>query len=173
MCRSRAMEDASGVALRPRTTMGAKSTRTIAFEEFLPLWESLREASVAPGTAIVVEGERDVRSLRRLSVRGIIVPVHQGRSLSRLAHELGEHRTRVILLTDWDAEGGTLARRLKEFLEAGHSTVDLEYRRRLARALRGEIVHVEGLAGWARRAAEEAGAPLEEWIEGDAPQATE
>jgi 5S rRNA maturation endonuclease (ribonuclease M5) len=148
---------------------GATPDRSAAWEEFLPLLESLIEESDQEGTVVVVEGERDYRSLRRLGVGGSIVRLHRGQSMSELAHDLGRRRRRVILLTDWDSEGGVLARRLKELLEAGDARVDLEYRRRFARALRGEVVHVEGLAGWARRTAEGQGAPLEEWLRGVGP----
>ena len=150
--------------------MTGRPLRSPAWAEFARLWVSLREASVAPGTTVVVEGERDARSLNRLGLNGPIARVHQGRPLSHLAHELGEGRERVILLTDWDGRGGLLARRLKGFLEAGHARVDLDFRRRLAVVLRGEIVHVEGLAGWAGRAARESGVRLEEWLEETAPE---
>jgi len=101
-----------------------------------------------------VEGERDRRSLRRLGVKGSIMLVHRGRTISETAQHLSASARRVIVLTDWDTEGGHLAQRLKEFLGVGRSGPDLEYRRRLARILRGELVHVEGLYGWAVRTAE-------------------
>jgi 5S rRNA maturation endonuclease (ribonuclease M5) len=70
----------------------------------------------------------------------------------------------VVVLTDWDVEGGHLARKLREFLEADQLEFDLDFRRRLSVALRGEVAHIEGLAGWARRSAERAGAPLEHFL---------
>jgi 5S rRNA maturation endonuclease (ribonuclease M5) len=70
----------------------------------------------------------------------------------------------VIVLTDWDREGGQLARRLREFLDAEQVPLDLEYRRRLARVLRGELAQVEGLYGWARRLAERQGRSLEQLL---------
>ncbi len=131
-------------------------------EEFLRLWRDLRAESDDPGTVLVVEGERDRRALRRLEVRGRIAVVHGGRTLGGTAQQLLGAGRRVIVLTDWDAEGGHLAHRLKEFLEADRTDLDLEYRRRLARILRGELVHVEGLYGWARRLAEKSGDSIEE-----------
>lgn len=131
-------------------------------DEFVRLWRDLRAESEVSGTVIVVEGERDLRSLRRLGVPGRIVTVHRGRSLSGTAHDLVGSARRVIVLTDWDSEGGHLARRLKEFLESDRPSLDLEYRRRLARILRGEVVHVEGLHGWARRLAERHGDTLDD-----------
>jgi 5S rRNA maturation endonuclease (ribonuclease M5) len=133
-----------------------------ALEDFLRLWERLRSESARPGTVVVVEGERDRRSLRRLGLPGPIVTVHRGRALAGTAHDLVGRSRRVIVLTDWDGEGGTLARRLREFLEAERLILDLEYRRRLARIVRGELVHVEGLYGWARRIAERTGHTLED-----------
>ena len=133
---------------------------TAVFEEFWELWGRLRIDSRHPGTVVVVEGERDRRSVRRLGLSGPVVLVHRGRTLSETAQHLAATARRVIILTDWDTEGGHLAQRLKEFLGTGRSGPDLEYRRRLARVLRGELVHVEGLYGWASRTAEKANRPL-------------
>ena len=130
-------------------------------DEFVELWHQLKSESEEEGALVVVEGERDRRSLRRLGLEGPVVLVHRGETLSRTAHRLVGHGRRVIVLTDWDREGGLFARRLKEFLEAERIDLDLEYRRRFARILRGELVHVEGLFGWARRLAERQGTPLE------------
>jgi 5S rRNA maturation endonuclease (ribonuclease M5) len=124
------------------------------FDEFWELWVHFRSDSRAPGTVVVVEGERDRRSLRRLGIDGTILLVHRGRTISETAQLLAATARRVIVLTDWDTEGGHLAQRLKEFLGSGRSGPDLEYRRRLARIVRGELVHVEGLYGWARRTGE-------------------
>jgi 5S rRNA maturation endonuclease (ribonuclease M5) len=136
-----------------------------AFEEFLDVWKKLLADCQAPGTVLVVEGDRDRRSVRALGIAGPVVAVHEGRTLAGTARRLAEESRRVILLTDWDSEGGRLARRLKEFLTAESLELDLDYRRRLAAALRGELVHVEGLAGWARRNAEHRNATLESLLE--------
>ncbi len=133
-------------------------------EEFLDLWEKLRADAEQAGAVVVVEGERDRRSLRRLGLEGTIVLVHRGETLSATVHRLVGLGRRVIVLTDWDNEGGQLARRLREFLEAEAMPLDLDYRRRLARVLRGELAHVEGLHGWARRLAERQGGSLEQLL---------
>jgi 5S rRNA maturation endonuclease (ribonuclease M5) len=135
------------------------------FDEFWELWTHLQSESRTPGTVVVVEGERDRRSIRRLGLDGPIVLVHRGRTLSETAHHLAASARRVIILTDWDTEGGHLAQRLKEFLGTGRSGPDLEHRRRLARVLRGELVHVEGLYGWAVRTAEKANRSLVQLLE--------
>jgi 5S rRNA maturation endonuclease (ribonuclease M5) len=140
------------------------SVRSSLWPDFQELWARLVLESRVPGTVVVVEGARDRRSLARLRVDTRVVLLHHGRTLSGVAQELAGDARRVIVLTDWDAEGGHLARRLKEFLEAMPLELDTDFRRRLSRLLRGELVHVEGLAGWARRTAEGEGIPLELWL---------
>jgi len=142
--------------------------RDAAWEEFQRLWRQLLEELAVPGTAVLVEGERDRRSIERLGVRSPIHLVHRGQPLSHLAHDLARKTARLIVLTDWDRAGGQFAQKVRELLAAGPVEVDLEFRRRLARALRGEVVHVEGMAGWARRLAEREGQPLERLWDPDA-----
>ncbi|HTW55965.1 MAG TPA: toprim domain-containing protein [Thermoplasmata archaeon] len=137
-----------------------------AFEEFVELWGRLRSESERPGTVVVVEGERDRRSVRRLGWSGEVALVHRGARLAGIAQALADRARRVIVLTDWDSEGGQLARRLREFLESDAAELDLDYRRRLARVLRGEVVHVEGLYGWARRTAEKLGRSIDDVTDG-------
>jgi len=138
--------------------------RAEAWEAFLKLWEEFLSGANDDSTVSVVEGERDRRSLKLLGVSGRVVLLHSGRGLSQLTRSLSKPGQRVVILTDWDREGGHLAHRLTELLVAEGVQVDVEFRRRLARALHGEVAHVEGLAGWARRSAERAGAPLDHWF---------
>ncbi len=139
-----------------------------AFEDFLELWRKLLADSLVPGTVVVVEGERDRRSLRRLGLAGAIVAVHEGQTLSGTAQRLTATSRRVILLTDWDSEGGRLAHRLKEFLSAERLDLDLDYRlatrvgppwragprggpRRMGQAKRGTTQGVDRVAARPRR----------------------
>ncbi|MCI4353495.1 MAG: toprim domain-containing protein [Thermoplasmata archaeon] len=142
---------------------------TDGWEEFRKLWDDFLQRANDDSTVVVVEGEKDRRSLKRLGVTGRVVLLHSGRGLSQLTRSLMISGQRIVVLTDWDREGGHLAHRLTELLAAEGNLVDAEFRRRLARVLRGEVVHVEGLAGWARRTAERAGAPLDHWFGVDGP----
>ena len=141
-------------------------SREISWDEFYRLWMEFLEDTDDLGTVVVVEGERDRESLQRLGVRAPIALVHGGRTIGHLAESLNGRHRRVVVMTDWDTEGGHLAQRLKEFLGHGEIRLDLEFRRRLARVVRGEIVHVEGLAGWARRMAEREGTSIEVFLLG-------
>lgn len=141
--------------------MARATSRDQTWTAFLDLWDELLEEGRTPGTVIVVEGENDVRSLRRLGVDGRILALHRGHRLPILAKDLGRSAVRVVLLFDWDAQGGRWTRQMRDLLTPGTVEVDLDLRRRLAGTTRGEVVHVEGLYGWARRLAETNGAPLE------------
>ncbi|MGP8072897.1 MAG: toprim domain-containing protein [Thermoplasmata archaeon] len=143
----------------------------VTLDEFVELWQRLRIASAEPGTVVLVEGERDRRSVQRLGLTGPVLTVHRGRTLSETAQNLLHKASRVVILTDWDTEGGHLAHRLTEFLQPERLHLDLETRRRLARVLRGELVHVEGLYGWARRLAESEGDTIEQRLDaGEEPE---
>ncbi len=146
--------------MRPRGVSATDDT----WEQFVRLWEQFLVDSAEPGTVTVVEGERDRRSLLRLGVAGRISLVHSGQRIGTLTQRLQNGGSRVIVLTDWDRSGGQLAHRLADLLGDGSVVLDLDFRRRLSRVLKGEVVHVEGLAGWARRTAEAAGAALDEWF---------
>lgn len=135
--------------------------RDDGWTEFAELWDRFLGSANDPTTVTVVEGERDRRSLRRLGVSGEVLLFHSGRGLSRLTRTLAAGGRRVIVLTDWDREGGHLAHRLTDLLSAEGVRFDVDYRRRLSRAVRGEVAHVEGLATWVFRAAERAGVSFE------------
>jgi 5S rRNA maturation endonuclease (ribonuclease M5) len=145
--------------------MGSNVEERVTFPEFWRVWRDVLDAMERPGTVLLVEGERDRRSVAELGVIRNVQLVHRGRALPEVARALSSTVREVIVLTDWDAAGGELARRLKGLLEDGRLHVNLLLRRRLGIALRGEVVHLEGLGGWARRRSEEAGFPLEEWVE--------
>lgn len=131
------------------------------FEEFLEVWADLSDdVRRSEGVVVVVEGENDRRSLLKLGLAGPVVLVHQGRRLSAIAQALARSHRRAIVLTDWDRKGGQLAERLATLLNGDEVKVDLETRQRLARVLRGELVHVEGLFQWASNLADSVGVAL-------------
>jgi 5S rRNA maturation endonuclease (ribonuclease M5) len=111
--------------------------------------EALLEAS-GEGAAIIVEGERDERSLRDLGVEGPVL-----RAARRPAMEVAEEAARsfkeVVVLTDWDRAGEELARRVAEHLIAAGARADLDIRERLKRMVRREIKDVESLSRFVER----------------------
>lgn len=127
--------------------------------EALEAWVDEVEARGAMGAVLLVEGEKDEGTLRRLGITARIARVHGQGSLMRVAEALAAEGAReVILLTDWDRTGGRLARRLSEILAATGLRVDLELRGQLARAAR-EIRHVESLDTYLLTLRDRAGTP--------------
>lgn len=145
--------------------MGANGSERDAGPEFWKLWRELLTDLRDPSVVVLVEGPRDRRALEALGIQRSVQLVHRGQSLSEVARSLDSTVRVVIVLTDWDSAGGEFARRIRELLSGGPVRVDLEYRRRLALALRGEVVHLEGLAAWAGRRSEEEGLSLAERLE--------
>ena len=136
-----------------------------SFQEFLELLRELREVVHREQAVLLVEGDRDRVALRRLGLPPVaILLVHHGVTLSVLVVTVVRRGRTVIILTDWDRSGGELAHRLRSLFDDGRIRFDLDFRRRMARAVRGETQYVEALLPWAERAAKRAGAPLEHWL---------
>ncbi|HEV8361264.1 MAG TPA: toprim domain-containing protein [Candidatus Thermoplasmatota archaeon] len=95
---------------------------------------------------VLVEGEKDVASLRALGLEGEILRIKGATTVWVACEAIARRHRKVILMVDWDRGGGHLARLVLDALEANGVRCDPDYRRALARASKKEIVHVEGLA---------------------------
>ncbi len=82
---------------------------------FLTLHE-LRARSEG-GVPIVVEGKKDVRTLRALEVVGD-VSYPTGGTISEFAERLARVHEEVIVLTDWDGTGDVLCRKIARTMRA-------------------------------------------------------
>jgi 5S rRNA maturation endonuclease (ribonuclease M5) len=111
--------------------------------------ETLLEASRA-GAAIIVEGERDERSLRDMGIEGPIVKAARRPALE-VAEEAAREFEEIVVLTDWDRAGEELARRMEAHLLHARSKTDFEIRERLKRMVRREIKDVESLSRFVER----------------------
>jgi 5S rRNA maturation endonuclease (ribonuclease M5) len=105
-----------------------KYRRIELLEEFEELVEKLRRDS-EDGVPIIVEGERDARSLRILGIMGEIIPVKSIRELRRRLEARGVRS--VILLFDLDQEGEKLMRLVKRSLEGVVGEINTRYWLRL------------------------------------------
>jgi len=106
--------------------------------------EDLR--SLPGGTLILVEGSRDRASLRNLGINAPIELIHDSRQLPEKIRGYDE----VVILTDYDRHGGYLAHRSESTARSFGSRPNLEFRRRIRRATRRELSHVEGLDTYVR-----------------------
>jgi 5S rRNA maturation endonuclease (ribonuclease M5) len=110
--------------------------------------EELKEENAA--TPVIVEGEKDARSLRNLGLEGEIITVNKGSSLFNFCERVSTKHKLVVVLTDWDSRGGTLCRRIQEGLAANGAKSNLEYRQRIAVLCRKDVKDVEGLPNYLR-----------------------
>ena len=112
------------------------------------LLENLEEAGER-GVPILVEGKKDVRSLRASGITGPVVMIHRGERLFPFCEKLAKEHGEVIVLTDADRQGGRIARAIKEAFILNGSKVDLRSRRELFQMIEGN--DVESLAPFLRR----------------------
>lgn len=126
------------------------STRLKEKEEKIQnLLERLIEES-AEGTPIVVEGRKDIETLRALGVQGRIVSAKTG-GKSRLdviseVEKTGAHE--VILLLDFDRRGKEWSKILKEHLERAKIRPNLKFWNELQGLVSREVKDIEGLTSY-------------------------
>jgi len=94
---------------------------------------------------IVVEGDKDIKALRKLDIGGSIISVNAGVSLIDFCDKIAQEHTNVIILTDWDRKGGYLCRTIKKNLE-GRVNCNTKYRELFAK--NAMIRTLEGLPSW-------------------------
>jgi len=63
---------------------------------------------------IIVEGEKDVKALHTLDIKGEIIKIHG--KLANLCDDIAMKYKEVIILTDWDKEGWEICRKIEENL---------------------------------------------------------
>ena len=101
------------------------------------------------GWALLVEGRRDERALRELGYVGKMATIS---SYSRSGPRAFGGLERVVILTDLDREGGTLAARFVKKLSHEGLVTSLSERRRLKAASKGVFLHMENLSRFSETA---------------------
>ena len=113
-------------------------------EHFIKFIDELKLENRDNNMLILVEGKNDVAALRLLGFDGPIKSIKSKR-LSDLIDEIILEYSRVLILSDWDAEGETLYKRIKFLLESYGIKVEDKYRRDIKNFTKKEIKDVEGL----------------------------
>jgi 5S rRNA maturation endonuclease (ribonuclease M5) len=98
------------------------------------------------GWAVLVEGQRDERALRKLGFDGSLVTAT---ALARKGGAAFGERRKVVILTDLDREGSVLASKFVKRLAHDGFKTSLRERLRLKVASRGVFLHVENLSRFA------------------------
>lgn len=103
-------------------------------------------------TPILVEGRRDVASLRIIGCAGVIEAVNAGITLHDRAEKFAAAGVReIVLLTDWDQKGDQLFEKLRAFLSANGVRVKGDHRDKIRMWMRPPVRDVESLAGYVTR----------------------
>ncbi|MEM2995406.1 MAG: toprim domain-containing protein [Candidatus Bathyarchaeia archaeon] len=118
-------------------------------EKILKVLEQLNEES-ADGKPIIVEGEKDMETLRAFGIEGkIIMAKAGGKSILDVISEIEKIGTRqAILLFDFDRSGKELTKKLKHQLEKTGINPNLLFWRELSALVGREIKDIEGLAAY-------------------------
>ena len=112
--------------------MQLRSDRLQAIQDLMKLLESIGESV----DIVVVEGTRDEEALRRLGLRGRIeLRSRIGRSDEDLVDKIADSGRSVLVLTDFDAEGRAMNRKLTVILERRGLKVEIGHRRAIGRMM--------------------------------------
>ena len=105
--------------------------------------EELREKNKS--MPIIVEGEKDVKALKKLDFTGEIIVFNSGNTITEFCDRLADNFREIIILTDWDRKGGFLCSKIKENLK-GRVKCFTDHRRILAENCFSKTL--EGLPSW-------------------------
>ena len=116
-------------------------------EKLLQILEHLTKES-AKETPIIVEGKKDIETLRALAVKGKIISAKTGgKSFLDAISEVEKSGAReVILLLDFDRRGKELTKRLKQNLEKAKIKPNLTFWIKISGLVGKEVKDIEGLA---------------------------
>lgn len=96
------------------------------------------------GAVIIVEGKRDILSMKRLGIDGSF-ELATRHSLFNFAERIAKMGCEVIILTDWDRRGDILATKLSEYFGNFGIKPELQIRNKLKLITQKEIKDVESL----------------------------
>ena len=115
-------------------------------EEISQALTALAEES-AQGIPIIVEGKKDVETLRELGVEGkIICAKTGGKSLLDVVFDIEQDKpAEVILLLDFDRRGKQITNRIRHNLEKARIKVRLDYWLQLLSSAGKDAQCIEGL----------------------------
>ncbi len=94
---------------------------------------------------ILVEGLKDIASLKSVGVEGELFCVQSGGGPVKAAEHVWHSGRQAVIMTDWDRRGGTLARALMENLFSLDVKYDDMIRRELAVLCRPYVKDVESI----------------------------
>jgi len=122
----------------------------VRLERFRRLMDQVSYESERGGV-IVVEGLKDLESLRKLGIQGRILCLQSSRrNAIGFAEDLQDAR-RVVVLTDFDREGVSLAKKLARVLNSQNVHANLVLWRELRQLTRSDVRSIEELPRYYQR----------------------
>lgn len=118
-------------------------------EKILQILERLTQET-AKGTPIIVEGKKDIETLKTLAVKGKIISAKTGgKSFLDVISEIEKSKAReVILLLDFDRRGKEWTKRIKQQLERTRIKPNITFWRELLTLVSREVKDIEGLTAY-------------------------
>ena len=127
-----------------------RAPAAVRLERFQRLLEQICSES-SNGSLIVVEGQKDRRSLREIGINGPILCLQSSR---RNTVEFAENLTgtkKVVVLTDFDREGISLGKKLSRILNSQNLKVNMILWKNLRELTRSEVRSIEELPKYLER----------------------
>jgi 5S rRNA maturation endonuclease (ribonuclease M5) len=137
-----------------------RAPAAVRLERFQQLIERVAFES-SNGSTIIVEGQRDRESLRQMGIKGPIECLQSSRrnAVGFVESHLGDAK-RIVVLTDFDREGVSLANKLTRILNAHSLHVNLVLWKSLRELTRSEIRSIEELPKYLERLQNETYNPI-------------
>lgn len=102
------------------------------------------------GAIIIVEGKRDIISLRRLGIEGNF-ELATNTNIYNFTETISQIGNEIVLLTDWDRRGDLLAVKLSGYFENFGLKPELQIRHKMKLMCHKEIKDVESLYTYVTR----------------------
>ena len=118
-------------------------------EKILRILEKLLQES-AKGKPIIVEGKKDIETLRALGIQGKIMSAKTGgKSFLDVISEVEKTGVReIILLLDFDRRGKEGTKRIKTNLEKAKIKINIKFWRELFALIGKEVKDIESLTSY-------------------------
>lgn len=141
------------------------TSRNQSLEEKNEKLESLLQKLIdesQEGAVILVEGSKDVKTLRRIGITGKISCVKNIRiPLCDYLQEYVDSKDEIIILTDFDRRGVQLASKMTNYLEKSGKPVNLKFWLEMRGFITRDIKDVEGLASYVKTIRRKCGKPID------------
>jgi len=94
---------------------------------------------------VIVEGEKDIKALKKLDIKGLVISLNTGISITDFCDDLAQKYKNIIIITDWDRKGGYLCYTIKRNL-SGRVKCNTYFREVFAKNC--SVKTLEGLPSW-------------------------